>query len=145
MSHTVIETAANGPFEGDGVSTAAPRIDADQRGGPTPAGGIWDGVLYFQRCRWCRTAVFRRLLCPVCGSTDMAEERSDGIGVIHHVTVVGRSAGRPRAMAIIDMHEGFRLRARVSAVPLARACIGAQVRLGFGPQPQEIAFQLCDS
>ncbi|MFD0441657.1 Zn-ribbon domain-containing OB-fold protein [Streptomyces rhizosphaericus] len=101
-------------------------------------------MLYFQRCRWCHTATFRRLLCPVCGSTDMAEERSDGTGVIHHVTVVGRSAGRPRAMAIIDMREGFRIRARVSAVPLARACVGAQVRLGFGPQPQEIAFQLCD-
>ncbi|MBP8531736.1 Zn-ribbon domain-containing OB-fold protein [Streptomyces sp. MK37H] len=140
----MIETAENGPFEGDSVSTAAPRIDADHRG-PIPAGGIWGGVLYFQRCRWCHTSVFRRLLCPACGSTDMAEERSDGIGVIHHVTVVGRSVGKPRAMAIIDMHEGFRLRARVSAVPLTRACVGAQVRLGFGPQPQEIAFQLCDS
>ncbi|WP_413812386.1 Zn-ribbon domain-containing OB-fold protein [Streptomyces sp. OE57] len=144
MSHTVIETAGNGPFAGDGASTAASRNDPDQRSGLISAGGIRDGALYFQRCRWCHTAVFRRLLCPVCGSTDMAEERSDGTGVIHHVTVVGRGAGRPRAMAIIDMHEGFRLRARVSAVPLARACVGAQVRLGFGPEPQEIAFQLCD-
>lgn len=144
MSHTVIETADNGPFEGDGVPTAAPQMDTDHRS-PIPAGGIRDGVLYFQRCRWCHTAVFRRLLCPVCGSTDMAEERSDGIGVIHHVTFVGRSVGKPRAMAIIDMREGFRLRARVSAVPLARACVGAEVRLGFGAQPQEIAFQLCDA
>ncbi|AGP61194.1 Zn-ribbon domain-containing OB-fold protein [Streptomyces rapamycinicus] len=144
MSHTAIETADNSPFAGDSVSTAVPQTDADQRS-PIPAGGIRDGVLYFQRCRWCHTSVFRRLLCPVCGSTDMAEERSDGIGVIHHVTVVGRSTGKPRAMAIIDMDEGFRLRARVSAVPLARACVGAQVRLGFGPQPQEIAFHLCDS
>ncbi|OAH11465.1 hypothetical protein STSP_51470 [Streptomyces jeddahensis] len=48
-------------------------------------------------------------------------------------------------MAIIEMREGFRLRARVSAEPLHRAQVGAQVRLGFGSRPQEIAFQLCHS
>ena len=144
MTHSVIEAADNVPFEGDGVSTDAPQIDADRQS-TVPAGGIRDGALYFQRCRWCRTPVFRRLLCPACGSTDMAEQRSDGIGVIRRVTVVGRGTGKPRAMAVIDMCEGFRLHARVSAVPLARACAGAQVRLGFGPRPQEIAFQLRDA
>ncbi|MGW4873882.1 Zn-ribbon domain-containing OB-fold protein [Streptomyces chartreusis] len=124
--------------------SATPQIDTD-RHSHIPAGGIWDGALYFQRCGWCRTAFFRRLLCPACGSTDLAEERSGGIGTIRHVTVVGRDVGMPRAMAVIDMDEGFRLRARVSAAPLNRARVGALVRLGFGPRPQEIVFQVCDS
>lgn len=144
MSQSVIETAHNDPVEGDGISTADPQTDSDHQSSVS-TGGLCDGVLYFQRCRWCHTSVFRRLLCPACGSTDFATERSGGIGVIHQVTVVGRSVGRPRAMAIIEMREGFRLRARVSAEPLQRAQVGAQVRLGFGLRPQEIAFQLCHS
>jgi uncharacterized OB-fold protein len=144
MSQSVIAIAPDGPAEGDGMSTADPQSDADRQNS-APTGGLHDGVLYFQRCRWCHTSVFRCLLCPVCGSTDLATERSDGIGVVLHVTVVGRSAGRPRAMAVIEMREGFRLHARVSAEPLQRARVGARVRLGFGPRPQEIAFQLCHS
>ncbi|MBZ4014456.1 Zn-ribbon domain-containing OB-fold protein [Streptomyces purpurogeneiscleroticus] len=138
MSHSVIETAANAPVEGEGVSRSAPQSEPDAQA------GIRDGVLHFQRCRWCHTSAFRRLLCPACGSTDLAGERSSGIGVIRHVTVVGRGEGRPRAMAVIDMHEGFCLRARVSAVPLDSARVGALVRLASGPRPREIVFQLCD-
>jgi uncharacterized OB-fold protein len=146
MFHSVIESMGSAPTAGvspDSSSPVVPLTDADQ-GHSGPAGGVRDGVLYFQRCRWCRTPVVRRLLCPACGSTDFAEERSDGVGTIQSVTVVGRAVGKPRAMATIDMHEGFRLRARVSAYPVSKAHVGAQVRLGFGPRPQEIVFHLCD-
>jgi uncharacterized OB-fold protein len=141
MSESVMETAHDDPAEGDGISTADPRTGSDDQSS-VPTGGLRDGVLYFQRCRWCHTSVFRRLLCPACGSTDFAAERSGGIGVIRQVTLVGRSVGRPRAMAIIEMREGFRLRAKVSAEPLHRVQVGAQVRLGFGLRSQEIIFQL---
>ncbi|MEV6175151.1 hypothetical protein AB0L99_44015 [Streptomyces sp. NPDC051954] len=144
MSHSVIEPTASGLVERGSALPGTPQTDPD-RPCPIPTGGIRDGVLYFQRCRWCQTSVIHCLLCPACGSTDLAEERSGGIGVIQHVTVVGRSVGKHRAIAIVEMSEGFHVRERVSAVPLNLARVGAQVRLGFGPRPQEIAFQLCDS
>ncbi|WP_181138737.1 Zn-ribbon domain-containing OB-fold protein [Streptomyces sp. Ru73] len=144
MSHSVIETAANALAGREGISGPAPQSDPVHRPSAL-TDGTREGVLHFQRCRWCHTAAFRRMLCPACGSTDMAEERSAGIGVIRHVTVVGRREGRPRAMAVIDMREGFCLRARVGAVPLDSARIGDRVRLASGPRPREIVFQLCDA
>lgn len=107
-----------------------------------------DGELQFQRCRWCRTAVFRRLLCPVCASSDFDRERSGGTGVVRHATIVGRSTGAPRAVALIAMDEGYRLRATVTVTgtPLDAIHTGARVRLSLDDTHAsgELAFRLSD-
>ena len=53
------------------------------------------GVLGFQRCADCGSAVFYpRVLCPVCGGHDLGWERSSGRGVIY-ATAVYRREGDP--------------------------------------------------
>ncbi|MEV4334632.1 OB-fold domain-containing protein [Streptomyces sp. NPDC049597] len=122
-----------------------PPADSDDLGGMSQD-GVRGGELYFQRCRWCHTAAFRRLLCPVCASTDLAWERSAGTGVVRHLTVVGRSTGNPRVLAIIDMREGFWLRSRVIGVSPGAVRVGAVVRLAVdgGPEAHELTFRLGD-
>ena len=117
---------------------------------PLPPEGpaeVKDGTLHFQRCCWCNTPSFRRLLCPTCGCTDLAWEPGTGTGVIRRVTVVGRNAGAPRASAVIAMDDGYRLSARIIGTPPERIHQGARVRLATsaGPRSQELAFQLCDA
>ncbi|MEU6603209.1 Zn-ribbon domain-containing OB-fold protein [Streptomyces flaveolus] len=146
MLHGAIETAESTTTEPDGdSSTVRPSAvgDIDH----VPPGGVGVGELYFQRCRWCQTAVFRRLLCPACASTDLAWERSGGIGVISHVVIAGRSTRRPRALAMINMREGFSLRSRIFGAPPHTVRVGALVRLATDIQldSQELLFRLCDS
>jgi uncharacterized OB-fold protein len=139
-----IETTPSDFVKRDGVAGAVPHTDSDH---PVQEhlDGLRDGELYFQRCSWCRTAVFRRLLCPICASTDLPWERSGGMGVVRHITVVGRSTGAPRALAIIEMSEGFRLRSRIIGVPPENVRVGALVRLTVdASHPQELTFQPCD-
>ncbi|MDQ1006075.1 putative OB-fold protein [Streptomyces sp. V4I23] len=144
MFHAAIETTDSDPVERDGVASAVPPTDSDHPVQEHPD-GLRDGELYFQRCSWCRTAVFRRLLCPICASTDMPWEPSGGMGVVRHITVVGRSTGAPRALAIIEMSEGFRLRSRIIGVPPENVRVGTLVRLTVdASHPQELAFQPCD-
>ncbi|MER8161213.1 zinc ribbon domain-containing protein [Streptomyces sp. NPDC094472] len=141
--HAPIETADGAAVERDGPNAVAP-VALDCRD-PMPHRGVWEGELYFQRCSWCQTAVFRRLLCPVCASTDCVWERSGGVGVIHHVLVMGRSIRRPWGIAIIGMREEFSLRCKVLG---ARALhVGTMVRLAAGLESdsQGLVFRLCDS
>ncbi|MGW9048445.1 Zn-ribbon domain-containing OB-fold protein [Streptomyces lydicus] len=107
---------------------------------------VQDGTLHFQRCCWCNTPSFRRLLCPACGCTDMTSEPSTGTGVVRRVTAVGRNAGVPHPLAVIAMNEGFRLRARIIGAAPGRVHQGALVRLATyaGLRSQELAFQFCD-
>ena len=37
-------------------------------------------ALRYQRCTWCGTAMYHRLLCPVCQGSDQRTERSEGVG-----------------------------------------------------------------
>ncbi|MFI2367529.1 Zn-ribbon domain-containing OB-fold protein [Streptomyces sp. NPDC018833] len=147
MFYPAIETTIGDPLRGSGVSSAVPALPGDwDDPGRVPPDGVRGGELYFQRCRWCRTAAFRRLLCPVCASTDLAWERSAGTGVVRHLAVVGRNTGTPQVLAIIDMREGFWLRSRVIGVSPGTVRVGAVVRLAVdgGPGPQELAFRLGD-
>lgn len=144
MIPSAIETAASNPIDQDEASSVVPDGDSDLLG-HVPPGGVWAGELYFQRCRWCHTAVFRRLLCPACASPDLAWERSDGTGAIRHISVVGRCTGRPRAIAIIEMAEGFRLRSRIIGTPPDTVRVGACVQLASGIESgaRELLFRLC--
>lgn len=84
--------------------------------------------LHFQRCRWCHTTTFQRLLCPTCGSTDLAPELSAGEGVIS----VRRGFTAAEAdLWPVHMAEGFVVRCRVDG-PLHAVRPGVRVRLAPG-------------
>ncbi|MFH8371611.1 Zn-ribbon domain-containing OB-fold protein [Streptomyces sp. NPDC018031] len=147
MFHTVADIA---PFPiqdslavPDGDATDATVPQADGWPGQNYLDDLQRGELYFQRCRWCRTAVFHRLLCPICASPDMDWEHSSGTGVVRQATVVRRSNGSLRTVGVIDMAEGFRLRATLSGVTADRVRPGTVVRLDpHAARPRELTFRL---
>ncbi|MCZ9345008.1 zinc ribbon domain-containing protein, partial [Streptomyces sp. TRM76130] len=63
---------------------------------PTP------DVLVFQRCTWCGTAMYHRVLCPVCRGSDLSTERSKGTGTVRHSTVVHRNTPATRNVSLIE-------------------------------------------
>ncbi|MFJ4833499.1 Zn-ribbon domain-containing OB-fold protein [Streptomyces sp. NPDC088747] len=74
-------------------------------------------ALLFQRCHWCGTAMFHRLLCPVCAGSDLRTEASTGAGVVRHSTVVHRNTPAARNVSLIEMSEGFTVQGRVMGPP----------------------------
>ncbi|MET9535505.1 MULTISPECIES: zinc ribbon domain-containing protein [unclassified Streptomyces] len=102
--------------------------------------------LVFQRCRWCQTASFRRLLCPVCASSDLESERSDGYGVVVRSGVVNRYTGAARNESLVRFPEGFVFRCRVVGAAPHLVHVGAQVRpvSDTGPDAGEVVFELCE-
>ncbi|MEU6549387.1 zinc ribbon domain-containing protein [Streptomyces sp. NPDC046915] len=120
-----------------------------------PAGGSATGVLdpqapdsgtlVFQRCNWCGTAMYHRLLCPVCQGSDLRTERSEGVGTVRHSTVVHRNTPAARNVSLIEMAEGFVVRGRVMGPPVGIHS-GDRVRLSTAKDPVrgEPVFQLLD-
>ena len=81
--------------------------------------------LYFQRCQWCQTTTFQRLLCPTCGSTDLDPELSTGEGIVS----VRRGVSAAEAdLWPVHMTEGFVVRCRVDG-PLHAVRPGVRVKL----------------
>ncbi|WP_329113708.1 Zn-ribbon domain-containing OB-fold protein [Streptomyces sp. NBC_01465] len=103
--------------------------------------------LVFQRCRWCGTASFRRLLCPVCASSDLESERSDGHGVVVRSNVVHRHTGAARNESLIRFPEGFMFRCRVVGAAPHLVWVGARVRpVNDGAsEAGEVVFELCET
>jgi uncharacterized OB-fold protein len=99
------------------------------------------GRLGFQRCAGCGAAVFYpRVLCPVCGSSDLAWETSSGRGVVYATTAVYRREDDPYNVVLVDVEEGFRMMSRVEGVPAEEVEVGARVTLRLdltddGPVP----------
>jgi uncharacterized OB-fold protein len=87
------------------------------------------GMLGFQRCRDCSSAVFYpRVLCPVCGDVSLEWRTSGGRGVVYATTAVYRRDGEPHNVALVDLEEGFRMMSRVEGVPAEEVGIGLRVR-----------------
>ncbi|CAM5344400.1 Zn-ribbon domain-containing OB-fold protein [Streptomyces fumanus] len=101
--------------------------------------------LLFQRCTWCGTAMYHRLLCPVCRGSDLRTERSKGTGTVRHSTVAHRNTPVARNVSLIEMAEGFVVRGRVMG-PLIGIHSGDRVRLSTVKDPVrgEPVFQLVD-
>lgn len=99
-------------------------------------------VLEYQRCRWCGTAAYRRLLCPTCASSEFEAARSDGVGIVTRPPVSSL------ADAAVQLSEGFTVQARVLGALGGRVHPGSAVRLATGPDPRspngEMCFRLCE-
>ena len=102
-------------------------------------------AIVFQRCTWCGTAMYHRLLCPVCQGSELCTERSEGIGTVRHSTVVHRNTPAARNVSLIEMAEGFVVRGRVMGPPIGIHS-GDRVRLSTAKDPVrgEPVFQLVD-
>lgn len=103
--------------------------------------GFSEGNLYFQRCLWCQTPAFRRMLCPICRSSRLGWVLSEGIGDVLHATSVFHDNAR-RTYSVIHMQEGFSLRARVIGVTPSAVRRGMRVRLDAdASNPLDLAFR----
>ncbi|WP_210635187.1 Zn-ribbon domain-containing OB-fold protein [Streptomyces sp. GESEQ-13] len=102
-------------------------------------------AMLFQRCTWCGTAMYHRLLCPVCQGSDLRTERSAGFGTVRHSTVRHRNTPAARNVSLIEMAEGFVVRGRVMGPPIGIHS-GDRVRLSAAEDPVrgEPVFQLVD-
>ncbi|MFF5139796.1 Zn-ribbon domain-containing OB-fold protein [Streptomyces sp. NPDC013157] len=111
---------------------------------PAPAEWGKDAIVY-QRCTWCGTAMYHRLLCPVCQCSELRTERSEGTGTVRHSTVVHRNTPAARNVSLIEMAEGFVVRGRVMGPPIGIHS-GDRVRLSTAKDPVrgEPVFQLLD-
>ncbi|AVH54928.1 MULTISPECIES: Zn-ribbon domain-containing OB-fold protein [Streptomyces] len=102
-------------------------------------------ALLFQRCHWCATAMYQRLLCPVCAGSDLRTEASAGTGIVRHSTVIHRNTPAARNVSLIEMTEGFTVRGRVMGVP-GDVHSGDRVQLATAQDPvrRQPVFQLVD-
>lgn len=94
------------------------------------------GRFVIQRCTACRKHVFYpRVLCPHCGSDQLEWVQPSGLGEVHAVTVVERSAakGGPYNVVLVDLEEGVRLMSRVDGVDAQAVAIGMRVRTHLAP------------
>ncbi|MGX2994409.1 Zn-ribbon domain-containing OB-fold protein [Streptomyces sp. JNUCC 64] len=104
--------------------------------------------LTYQRCRWCATPSFRRLICPVCSSSDLEPEHGTGEGVVIRSTVVHRYTRLARNESLIRFPEGFMFRCRVIGAEPHLVWVGARVRYvadaDTDPTAGEVVVELCD-
>ncbi|MFE1906140.1 Zn-ribbon domain-containing OB-fold protein [Streptomyces gardneri] len=114
--------------------------------GAEPVARVESGLVY-QRCRWCGTASFRTLLCPVCASSDLDSLRSEGQGVVVRATVVHRNTAMARNESLVRLAEGFMIRCRIIGVPphLVRAGVRVLPAPGRDPNVGESLFEVCDT
>ncbi|MFI7382622.1 Zn-ribbon domain-containing OB-fold protein [Streptomyces sp. NPDC049813] len=101
-----------------------------------------------QRCRWCGTASFRRLLCPVCASSDLTTEHSTGPGIVVQSRVVHRGSGVARNESLVRFPEDFVVPCRIVGTAPHMVWVGATVRpargANAGAGSGEVVFELCD-
>ncbi|MGW1894519.1 zinc ribbon domain-containing protein [Streptomyces sp. NPDC002004] len=122
----------------DGVHTDEPRSDMDGTqalASGASSCGLRDGALWFQRCHWCRAAVYQKLLCPFCGSTELTAERSGGTGLVRRASASRTAQTGRQRRAWIEMAEGFHLRATV--IGLSPLTAGEWVPVHLAPEVED--------
>ncbi|GAA2304202.1 zinc ribbon domain-containing protein [Streptomyces kunmingensis] len=105
-----------------------------------------DAGFVYQRCRWCGTSSFRRLLCPVCASSDLKTEHSTGPGIVVQSRVVNRGTGVARNESMVRFPEDFVVPCRIVGTAPHMVWVGAAVRPARGAHNDsgEVVFELCD-
>jgi uncharacterized OB-fold protein len=92
------------------------------------------GRIAYQRCEACGAgAVYLRVLCPACGSTDLSVHHSAGRGTVYSTTTLHTREGA-RDVSLIDLDEGVRVMGTVVGVAPADVRIGAAVRGVLDPE-----------
>lgn len=89
------------------------------------------GRFVIQRCGACtRHVYYPRVVCPHCGSLELAWVAPSGLGTVHAVTTVRRKPadGGDLGVCLVDLDEGVRLMSRVSNVAPEALRIGQRVR-----------------
>jgi uncharacterized OB-fold protein len=102
----------------------------------------WDGCaraeLRYQRCGACGSAVFNpSTMCRLCGSTELAWQRSEGRGTVYSWSIVWKAPTPafevPYAPAIVDVEEGFQMISAVIGCEVEDVAVGLRVRVEFHP------------
>lgn len=89
-----------------------------------------DGSFELQQCAGCGKFVFYpRVICPSCGSAELAWKPASGIGTVYSYTVVRQKPeqGGDYNIALIDLAEGVRMMSTVRGVPLSELRVGMPV------------------
>ncbi|KRB67988.1 Zn-ribbon domain-containing OB-fold protein [Noviherbaspirillum sp. Root189] len=92
--------------------------------------GLNQGRFRIQRCQACTRHVFYpRVLCPHCGSQELAWTEPSGRGTIYSYTVI---AGKPGTgtdynVVLVELEEGVRMMSRVEEIDLQALRIGLPV------------------
>jgi uncharacterized OB-fold protein len=89
------------------------------------------GRFEIQRCGACARHVFYpRVLCPHCGSDQLAWIAPSGRGTVYSTTVVRRKPadGGDTNIALVDLEEGVRMLTRVAGLAPDAVRIGMPVR-----------------
>ena len=80
--------------------------------------------LHYQRCGGCAAVVhYPRVLCPVCGGTELGWEESRGEGTVYSATTVF-TREESYDVSLVDLDEGYRVMSTVEG----GGEIGARVR-----------------
>lgn len=88
-----------------------------------------DGLTY-RRCAWCHCATKAGcLLCPVCGSADLAAAKSVGTGTVQRLLRPTRRGLHPDRPYLITLDEGFTVQASIAGGLPGAVPIGSRVRL----------------
>ena len=102
--------------------------------------GLADGQLIYQHCDACRSAVYYpRVVCPLCGASELKFMVSSGRGTVYATTAVYSRTDIYNG-AIIEAEEGFTLMSSVRDIDPEEVEIGMRVELSFseeeaGPLP----------
>ena len=97
-----------------------------------------EGVLAYQRCSACDSAVFYpRVLCPRCGSPELRWEASEGKGTVYSVTTLHPRNEDSYNVSLIDLAEGFRMMTNVVGGPAEDVHIGMPVRVQINQRGDE--------
>ncbi|GAB2454983.1 OB-fold domain-containing protein [Comamonas humi] len=91
-------------------------------------GALAEGRFEIPRCKGCgKFHFYPRVLCPHCGSQDLAWQAPSGRGVVYSVTIV-RKGGDDYTVVLVDLDEGPRLMSRVVGLPVEQVRIGMAVQ-----------------
>lgn len=92
------------------------------------------GHVAYQHCEACgERAVYLRVLCPVCGSTDLTVHHSAGRGTVYSTTTL-RSREGARNVVLVDLDEGVRVMGTVVGVAPEDVAIRAAVQGILDPE-----------